>query len=369
MYTQRTQADPPMQHAAPDAGESEPAADVGEAHALPTLAPDRLDGNGAAAAPVFQRVSTRAVAPDCSFDYWQSHFFSVRQDRPRALGAGGFHGELLHTTPWQGVTFMQFGHDALSSQFGGSDPDGIVLLCIPRGAVYIRHDRDSITPLSARTGLVLFDQDQSLSTIESQPVTMIALMVPRALVGKALGAPPIPAHAAVRPFAHPGPLVSGLLQHLGAMAEYGMRAQQRNAAAAVSIARSLAMTLLARRNPRRWSLPEAFDDALLEAARHMLDVHAGNPDLTAEQAAAMLGCSRAHLYRLFAGAGTTVADSLRETRLRRAGHLFESGSQLQIGEIAWLCGYTDWSAFDKAFRRHFGMTPRDFRHHVEPAQR
>lgn len=320
-------------------------------------------------APVFRHVTTRAVAPDCRFDFWQSHFASVRQERPRAPGADGFRGELLHTTPWRGVTFMCFGHDPLCSRFGGSDPDGIVLLHIPSGVVHIRHDRDSITPVSAETGLVVFDQDQSLSTVESAPVRMIALMVPRALVGEALGSPPIRPHAAIRPFQHPGPLLAALLQHFGAMARHARGPEGSDATLDVDTARSVAMTLLARRNPHRWSLPETFDEALLAAARHLLDLHAGSHDLTAEQVATMLGCSRAHLYRVFARADATVVGSLRDARLRRASRLLESRPRLQIGEIAWMCGYADWSAFDKAFRRRFGMTPRDFREQGAPAQR
>lgn len=152
------------------------------------------------------------------------------------------------------------------------------------------------------------------------------------------------------------------------MGQRDSRPERADATEALSTARGLAMTLLARRNPRRWSLPEAFDDALLVAARHLLDLYADNPDLTAEQVAAMLGCSRAHLYRVFARADATVAGNLRDARLRRAGRLLKSGSGTQIGEVAWCCGYADFSAFGKAFRRYFGMTPTDFRHQVAIAQ-
>jgi len=290
-------------------------------------------------------------------------------ERPRTEDHHGFHGDLVFTTPWQGASFLHLENNALSCHFGARDPDSIVLLRIHAGAVYARHGRDVVTPVTADTGLILFDQDRPLVTTSLQPVTMTGLKLPRALVREALGAQPIiRAQDAVRTFLHPGALLYGLLQHLESMAHRARGADVVNVAEAVSTARSMVMTLLARRNPRRWSLSEAFDDALLASARCQLGLHAGNPDLTAEQVAAMLGCSRAHLYRLFARQGETVVGALRQARLCGAGRLLESRTERQIGEIASRCGYSDFSAFDKAFRRHFGMTPSDFRHEAQSAR-
>jgi AraC-like DNA-binding protein len=34
---------------------------------------------------------------------------------------------------------------------------------------------------------------------------------------------------------------------------------------------------------------------------------------------------------------------------------------LDIGDVSLRCGYADLSAFGKAFRRRFGISPRDWR--------
>ena len=290
-------------------------------------------------------------------------------ERPRTEGRYGFHGDLVFTTPWQGASFLRLENNALDCHFGARDPDNIVLLRIQAGVVYARHGRDTVTPVTAETGLMLFDQDRPLVTTSLQPVTMTGLKLPRALVSEALGAQPIVrAQDAVRPFLNPGGLLYGLLQHLETMAQYASGPDVVDVTEAMSTARSMVMTLLAKRNPRRWSLSEAFDDALLASARYQLDLHAGNPDLTAEQVAAMLGCSRAHLYRQFARQGDTVVGALRQARLCGAGRLLESRTAWPIGEIALRCGYSDFSAFGKAFRRLFGMTPGDFRHQASSAR-
>ena len=330
---------------------------------------DRSSNDALSPAPVFQHISTDDVPSDCRLDYWQSLFPASRMERPRGEGCDGFHGELAFTTPCQGATFLRLGNNALDCHFGARDPDSIVLLRIHTGVVYARHGRDTVTPVSAETGLMLFDQDRPLITTSLQPVTMTGLKLPRSLVSEALGAQPIVrAQDAVRPFLHPGGLLYGLLQHLEAMAQRASGPDAVDIADAMSTARSMVMTLLARRNPGRWSLSEAFDDALLASARYQLDLHAGNPDLTAERVAAMLGCSRAHLYRQFARRGDTVVGALREARLRSASRLLESQTAWTIGEIAVHCGYSDFSAFGKAFHRHFGMTPGDFRHRARSAR-
>jgi len=108
----------------------------------------------------------------------------------------------------------------------------------------------------------------------------------------------------------------------------------------------------------------AFADgetALYYSACTHIDAHLGKPDLSAAEIAAALGCSRAHLYRVFARHGTTVAARLRESRLRQARRLLEGAPQLSIELIAWRCGYADSSSFGKAFKRRFGASPYDWR--------
>src|SRR5690606_23336005 len=98
--------------------------------------------------------------------------------------------------------------------------------------------------------------------------------------------------------------------------------------------------------------PVASHDAgLYAAACQYLDTHLGKADLTAADVAAALNCSRAHLYRVFARHGMTVADRLRESRLRLARRMLEGEPLATVGIIAWRCGYADASAFGRAFGR------------------
>jgi len=87
----------------------------------------------------------------------------------------------------------------------------------------------------------------------------------------------------------------------------------------------------------------------------------GHHTLTAESIAAGVGCSRARLYRIFAQRDQMVGDCLRGIRLLHASRLIETLPTEPIAMIAFDSGYTDLSAFGKAFKRQFGMTPGDWR--------
>lgn len=97
---------------------------------------------------------------------------------------------------------------------------------------------------------------------------------------------------------------------------------------------------------------------LYQAARNYIQRHYAQPDLTAAVIATAVGCSRTQLYRVFAEAGLTIGGHLRDVRLNQARRALEAGGDRgNLGVLAFRCGYSDLSAFGKAFRRRFGMAP------------
>ena len=80
-----------------------------------------------------------------------------------------------------------------------------------------------------------------------------------------------------------------------------------------------------------------------------------------EGIAQALGLNRSHLTRLFKEAtGYSLQDYLLTYRMKMAVKLLNS-SALSISEIAANVGYTDTFTFSKAFKRHFGKSPSEFR--------
>jgi AraC-like DNA-binding protein len=82
---------------------------------------------------------------------------------------------------------------------------------------------------------------------------------------------------------------------------------------------------------------------------------------TLSELASTARMSRYQLSRMFRKhVGLSLRDYVRNVRLERACALLLS-SRHSITATALECGFYDLSHFDKAFRRRFGMTPREFR--------
>lgn len=72
-----------------------------------------------------------------------------------------------------------------------------------------------------------------------------------------------------------------------------------------------------------------------------------------------LGPSRLeHLFKL--DARMSIRDFIRERRLEEAALLL-AGSEERISTIGYQVGFTDPSNFNHAFKRRFGVSPREYR--------
>jgi AraC-like DNA-binding protein len=98
--------------------------------------------------------------------------------------------------------------------------------------------------------------------------------------------------------------------------------------------------------------------------RRHVRAHAADPALTGTSVARSLGWSLRQIQLALQRAGTTPRDLIREERLRmvrdrlRCGHC----EHLTITELAYATGFSSASAMSTAFRRRFGVTPREMRH-------
>ena len=79
--------------------------------------------------------------------------------------------------------------------------------------------------------------------------------------------------------------------------------------------------------------------------------------------------SKNALYALFRDEfHTTVGDFIAEKRLQLAQSYLQSKSEINISQIASLCGFPDYNYFIRLFKKRLGMTPLQFRKHSSPNQ-
>lgn len=102
-------------------------------------------------------------------------------------------------------------------------------------------------------------------------------------------------------------------------------------------------------------------DDLAQTARAVARRRASDPTLTPSSLAHELGWSLRRLQRSLHEAGTSPAELIREARLDAAWRTLRADRTAPVAEVAFSCGFGSLSAFNDAFRRRYGMTPRDAR--------
>ena len=84
-------------------------------------------------------------------------------------------------------------------------------------------------------------------------------------------------------------------------------------------------------------------------------------DLSLDDIARRVASSRRQLQRAYAEIGqTTFREHLTGVRMDRAAEMLQ-GRGLTVREVAHRVGYRQPAQFAKAFRRHHGMAPSDYR--------
>src|SRR5947199_6618803 len=84
-------------------------------------------------------------------------------------------------------------------------------------------------------------------------------------------------------------------------------------------------------------------------------------DLALDEIARRVASSRRQLQRAYAEiGGTTFRDHLTRVRMDKAADLLSTRG-LTVREVAHRVGYRQPAQFAKAFRRHIGVAPSDFR--------
>ena len=107
--------------------------------------------------------------------------------------------------------------------------------------------------------------------------------------------------------------------------------------------------------------PRLEDPPLLRQCRQKVYSELANPELSVIWLARQLGCSRDHLSRTFhQHSGIRLSRYIEECRLEHAVQLLET-SNLKIAAIAWTCGFSSPSYFDRIFMKLRGTTPKAIR--------
>jgi AraC family transcriptional regulator, positive regulator of tynA and feaB len=114
----------------------------------------------------------------------------------------------------------------------------------------------------------------------------------------------------------------------------------------------------------------AHSDKLFRRACSIIKDGLANPDLGPSDVAAKVGISVRYLYRLFAERGLSCSEFIYSLRLDQAARLLRRRELLVSGrplcEIAYACGFRDYTHFARKFRYRFGHSPGSHRAEDDP---
>lgn len=83
--------------------------------------------------------------------------------------------------------------------------------------------------------------------------------------------------------------------------------------------------------------------------------------ITLDILAEKFSCSQSMLVKCFKKEfGTTIMNALMDVRLKKAAEHLKNG-RLSVKEIAAECGFSEQNYFSKAFSKHFGCSPSEYR--------
>lgn len=153
-------------------------------------------------------------------------------------------------------------------------------------------------------------------------------------------------------------LTAACVDQLASLCQNVLDGSARSAPRASALAYAAAMTLAEELLPWGEKLAERADG--VARAVSLAQTHAG-AKLRVEALAQASGYSRWHFTRMFTAAqGMSPARYLAAARMEAAMAALRAGS-MPVKTVALRCGFADPSYFAKAFRRTFGISPREVR--------
>ena len=108
-----------------------------------------------------------------------------------------------------------------------------------------------------------------------------------------------------------------------------------------------------------------LDEQFIARAIKIVEDHLTDTDFTVETLGSELAMNRVSLWRKIQNlTGRGPADFIRTIRLKRGKQLLKK-SQMQVSEIAYTVGYNTVKRFTENFKAEFGMTPTQYRNHLQ----
>lgn len=206
----------------------------------------------------------------------------------------------------------------------------------------------------------LCDSTRPHSAILSDDFEQIVLHMPRSLWVRRVGRTEQLTARVVRGDTLVGAFVSNVLRQVFSVAA---NADPGTAHRLVDTSLEMVSAAFADLISRGEPLQSAGRIALLYRAKVLIEENLSDPGFTSQKAASSLGISLRYLQDLFQQDYTTVNDWIWERRLEKCRRKLSDPllSSEHIGQIAFDCGFENFSHFCRRFKSAFSMSASEFR--------
>lgn len=235
-----------------------------------------------------------------------------------------------------------------------SDDPGCVIISQLRGEQEYRQKGNKVTLRPSDSTLI--DAGQPWFSTCASLGSRLYLRFPRWLVQEKISISDLPALPRVSGTSGLGATLFGLASSL--YHEAGLFTHEEGMAAIEAYLRILAACLGRRQRDQLPHVPE-----IGVRIEQFIEANLSDSGLTPAQVAAQAGISVRHLHRLFLRKGETVRECIQRKRLENCRSELADPRFLQrsITEVAFAWGFSDSAHFSHSFKRHFGVSPREFR--------
>lgn len=189
---------------------------------------------------------------------------------------------------------------------------------------------------------------------------VLSIAIPRARIENALGPARLFASLTVEGHQPVAALARSFLMDLLAQ---GDRMSPEVAERMVGVGMDLVVASLAERIAREVPRP-VHGSLVVQRAKAYVEANLHDQALDPPQLACVVGVSLRRLQELFHERGRHISDWIWERRLAAAAQRLADPGYLhmQLGSLAYGCGFASPSHFSRRFKERYGLSPRDYRH-------
>ena len=100
---------------------------------------------------------------------------------------------------------------------------------------------------------------------------------------------------------------------------------------------------------------------LINKTENFINSHL-DKQITIDDLSSNIHLSKFHFHRIFSNfSNETLNQFIVRTKMERSAMFLAVRTDISITEIAHRYGYSESSAYSRAFRKHFGITPLEYR--------